>query len=98
MDQAELLTIIGGLYDKLVNDVANKVQARLQEGEHWNNVLDAWAANSLVLEDKVDSRIQSVVDTLDLDDPVRNALDNVGLDDMVVDAVRELDFTVSVSR
>lgn len=89
---------VAALFDHLVEAVAQRVLAKLQEGETLDNVLDAWAANSLVLEDKVDSRIQSVVDTLDLDDPVRNALDNVGLDDMVVDVVRELDFTVSVSR
>lgn len=95
MDQAELLSVIGGLYDKLVADVADRVQARLQEG----NALDAWLTNSLVLEDKVDSRIQSFVDTqLDLDDAVRQALDNVALDDMVVEIVRDMDFTVSVSR
>ena len=95
MDQAELLTIIGGLYDKLVADVADRVQARLQEG----NALDAWLANSLVLEDQIDSRIQAFVDTqLDLDDAVRQALDNIALDDMIVETVRDMDFTVSVSR
>lgn len=95
MDQAELLTIIGGLYDKLVADVADRVQARLQEG----NALDAWLTNSLVLEDQIDNRIQSFVDTqLDLDDAVRQALDNIALDDMIVETVRDMDFTVSVSR
>jgi len=95
MDQAELLTIIGGLYDKLVADVADRVQARLQEG----NALDAWLTNSLVLEDQIDNRIQVFVDTqMDLDDAVRQALDNIALDDMIVETVRDMDFTVSVSR
>ena len=95
MDQAELLTIIGGLYDKLVADVADRVQARLQEG----NALDAWLTNSLVLEDQIDNRIQVFVDTqIDLDDAVRQALDNIALDDMIVETVRDMDFTVSVSR
>lgn len=95
MDQAELLTIIGGLYDKLVADVADRVQARLQEG----NALDAWLTNSLVLEDQIDNRIQVFVDNqLDLDDAVRQALDNIALDDMIVETVRDMDFTVSVSR
>lgn len=90
---------VAALFDHLVETVAQRVLAKLQEGETLDNVLDAWAANSLVLEDKVDSRIQSFVDTqLDLDDAVRQALDNVALDDMVVDAVRELNFEVSVSR
>ena len=69
------------------------------EGLALDNVLDAWAMNSTVLEDQVGDQIQSFVDNqLDLDDAVRQALDNIDLDDMVMTAVQELEFSVRVSR
>lgn len=101
LDQADVLSIIGGLVDHLVNAVADRVLAQLNESlsTRIDNAMDSWAMNSMVLEDKMGEAVQSFVDTqLDLDDAVRQALDNVALDDMVVDAVRELNFEVSVSR
>lgn len=101
LDQADVLSIIGGLVDHLVNAVADRVLAQLNESlsTRIDNAMDSWAMNSMVLEDKMGEAVQSFVDTqLDLDDAVRQALDNVALDDMIVDAVRELNFEVSVSR
>ena len=113
---------IAALFDQLVEAVAQRVMAKLQEGDTLDNlvdavaqrvmakltggdgialdnVLDAWAMNSTVLEDKVGDQIQSFVDNqLDLDDAVRQALDNIDLDDMVMTAVQELEFNVRVSR
>ena len=99
LDQADVLTIVGGLLDHLVEAVAQRVMARLTEGDTLDNAMDAWAMNSSVLEDKVDDKVQSFVDNqLDLDDAVRQALDNIDLDDMVMTAVQELEFNVRVSR
>ena len=101
LDQADVLTIVGGLLDHLVEAVAQRVMAKLTGGDgiDLDNVLDAWAMNSTVLEDKVGDQIQSFVDNqLDLDDAVRQALDNIDLDDMVMTAVQELEFSVRVSR
>ena len=90
---------IAALFDQLVEAVAQRVMAKLTEGDTLDNAMDAWAMNSSVLEDKVDDKVQSFVDNqLDLDDAVRQALDNVDLDDMVMTAVQELEFSVRVSR
>ena len=99
LDQADVLTIVGGLLDHLVEAVAQRVMAKLTEGDTLDNAMDAWAMNSSVLEDKVDDKVQSFVDNqLDLDDAVRQALDNIDLDDMVMTAGQELEFNVRVSR
>ena len=99
LDQADVLSIVGGLLDHLVEAVSQRVLAKLTEGEALDNAMDAWAMNSLVLEDKIGDKVQSFVDNqLDLDDPVRQALDNIDLDDMVMSAVQELEFSVRVSR
>lgn len=90
---------IAALFDHLVEAVAQRVMAKLTEDDTLNNALDAWAMNSLVLEDKMGDKVQSFVDNqLDLDDSVRQALDNIDLDDMVMSAVQELEFSVRVSR
>lgn len=90
---------IAALFDQLVEAVAQRVMAKLTEGDTLDNAMDAWAMNSSVLEDKVDDKVQSFVDNqLDLDDAVRQALDNIDLDDMVMTAVQELEFNVRVSR
>ena len=90
---------IAALFDHLVEAVAQRVMAKLTEGDTLDNAMDAWAMNSSVLEDKVDDKVQSFVDNqLDLDDAVRQALDNIDLDDMVMTAVQELEFNVRVSR
>ena len=92
---------IAALFDHLVEAVAQRVMAKLTGGDGiaLDNVLDAWAMNSTVLDDKITDGVQSFVDNqLDLDDAVRQALDNVDLDDMVLEKVQELEFNVRVSR
>lgn len=99
MDQAEILSVIGGLFDTLVETVAQRVMTKLTEGDTLDNAMDAWAMNSTLLDDQIDNRVQTFVDTqLDLDDAVRQALDNIDMDDMVMSAVQELEFSVRVSR
>lgn len=90
---------VAALFDHLVEAVAQRVLAKLQEGDTLDNAMDAWAMNSTLLDDQIDNRVQTFVDTqLDLDDAVRQALDNIDMDDMVMSAVQELEFTVRVSR
>jgi hypothetical protein len=101
IDQADMLSIIGGLYDKLVSDVADRVQATLIDNitVQLEHAMDTWAMTSGTLEDKITEGVQSFVDNqLDVDDVVRGALDNLDLDDMVMTAVQELEFNVRVSR
>lgn len=90
---------IAALFDQLVEAVAQRVMAKLTEGDTLDNAMDAWAMNSSVLEDQIGDKVQSFADNqLDLDDAVKQALDNVDLDDMVMSAVQELEFSVRVSR
>ena len=91
---------LAALFDNLVDAVAQRVLAKLQEGEDLDNAMDAWAMNSTVLEDKIDDRVQTYVDNqLDMSEAVKNALeDDVDLDDLVMTAVQNLEFTVRVSR
>ena len=93
---------IAALFDHLVEAVAQRVMAKLTGGDgiDLDNVLDAWAMNSMVLEDKIDDRVQTYVDTqLDMSDVVKQALeDDVDLDDLVMTAVQNLEFNVRVSR
>jgi hypothetical protein len=101
IDQADMLSIIGGLYDKLVSDVADRVQATLIDNitVQLEHAMDTWAMTSGTLEDKITEGVQSFVDTqLDLDDVVRQALDNLDLHDQVLDIVQDLTFDVRVSR
>ena len=91
---------LAALFDNLVDAVAQRVLAKLKEGEDLDNAMDAWAMNSTVLEDKIDDRVQAYVDTqLDMSEAVKSALeDDVDLDDLVMTAVQNLEFHVRVSR
>jgi hypothetical protein len=51
MDQAQLLSLIGSMYDKLVNDVATQVQSQLNLG----TVTD-------IINESIDVRIKAVVE------------------------------------
>ena len=91
---------IAALFDHLVEAVAQRVMAKLQEGDTLDNLMDAWAMNSTLLEDKIGDGVQSFVDNqLDISDVVKQSLeDDCDLDDMVMTAVQNLEFTVRVSR
>jgi hypothetical protein len=51
MDQAQLLSLIGSMYDKLVNDVATQVQSQLNLG----TVTD-------IINESIDARVKAVVE------------------------------------
>lgn len=91
---------IAALFDQLVEAVAQRVLAKLKEDVGLDNLMDAWAMNSTILEDKIGDGVQSFVDNqLDISDVVKQSLeDDCDLDDMVMTAVQNLEFTVRVSR
>ena len=91
---------IAALFDQMVEAVAQRVMAKLQEGDTLDNLMDAWAMNSTILEDKIGDGVQSFVDNqLDISDVVKQSLeDDCDLDDMVMTAVQNLEFSVRVSR
>jgi hypothetical protein len=110
MDQSEMLTLLGGLYDKLVSDVAQRVQTELAgkvtEGalaaiEELKKDMDSRA--NACIEDWADNHLDDRLDTWatvhldidgDIDRYVRNDLD---IADLVKDAVQDLTFEVTVS-
>lgn len=85
MDQAALISILSGFYDKLVVDVADRVRSQLKT-EH-------------LIEEEVEAIIESWVENnLDLEDAAKEAIQN---SDHLADLIREtvkndLTFTVSV--
>ena len=85
MDQAALLSLIGSVYDKLVKDVADRVQSELGSKfvteEEVEGIIEAWTENNLDLEDAAREAIQNSDHLADL---IRETVKN------------DLTFTVSV--
>lgn len=83
MDQAELLTLVGSMYDKLVNDVAQRVTAKLDER------MNDWARSSTILEDRINGTVQDYVDNrVDLDDAIQSWMNN-NLEDELTSAMQD---------
>ena len=85
MDQAALISILSGFYDKLVADVADRVRSQLKT-EH-------------LIEEEVEAIIESWVENnLDLEDAAKEAVQNLDhLADLIRETVKnDLTFTVSV--
>lgn len=87
MDQAQMLSILGGVYDKLVSDVADAVISKMKAETQAVLALDAEALRS------------SLIELLNDDDQTREAVCNasvVYIDDQieqkVEDAMNDFDF------
>ena len=107
MDQADMLTQLGGMYDKLVNDVVAKVSAR-----DIALIDERIAEHKLVREDAIGDLVDEHIENLDdkISDWMSNNFDvedyNVGdaieswadrnLDDKINEAINNLTFTVNV--
>jgi len=109
MDQAEMLTLIGGLYKKLVNDVAEKVIATMNERPAIVDDAEMRSVAVAVFEELIEPAleqydpsdlVQQAIDDLDLDselnEKVDTAIENYDFDDKVTTAVRELHFEIKV--
>ena len=70
MDQADMLTQLGGMYDKLVNDVASKVEAKIMTNDKIDESIEEWM--TLNLRDKV----MSIVENDDIDDKISDWMSN----------------------
>lgn len=105
MDQAALLTILGNLYDKLVADVAERVQQQLNADSFADSLRSDWIDSRVEnrindwVNSNLDDQIESWVEhNLDLEDAAREAVQN---SDILADLIREtvkgdLTFTVIV--
>lgn len=96
MDQAEMLTLIGGLYDRLVNDVAEKVIAKT------GNYVAEGAAERIselaaqVFEERIEAALEKfdatevvsrAIDAHDFDSKIEAAIDNYDFDDKMESAI-----------
>ena len=110
MDQADMLSQLGSMYDKLVNDVASKVEAKIMTNDKIDESIDEWIKLNLrdrmmeMLEhDSVDDQISNwMSNNFDLDDynidgAIESWMDN-NIDDKVYDAVNSISFTVEIGR
>ena len=112
MDQAQLLSLIGSMYDKLVNDVATQVQSQLNLGtvtDLINQAVDARVA--AVVEDDFANlfrRVAAIEDkgihaNLVTEDALGDLIEswvenNMDLEDMVKEIIKDdLTFEVHVS-
>ena len=109
MDQADMLSQLGGIYDKLVNDVASKVEAKIMTNDKIDESIEEWM--TLNLRDKV----MSIVEDDDISDQISNWMSNnfdvedynVGdaieswadrnLEDKIQETINNLTFTVNVN-
>ena len=107
MDQADMLSQLGGMYDKLVNDVVAKVSARdialiddriaehkLVREDAIGDVVDEHIAN---LDDKIEDWMSNNfdLDNYDVDSSIESWMDN-NLREKVEEAIGNVEFNVTV--
>jgi len=68
MDQADMLSQLGGMYDKLVNDVAAKVSA--QDQENLDYKISGW------MDEHLREKMMDVLANEDIDDDISNWMSN----------------------
>ena len=109
MDQADMLSQLGGIYDKLVNDVASKVEAKIMTNDKIDESIEEWMTLNLrdkvmdiVADDDVDDQISNWMSNnfditdYNVDDAIDSWADN-NMDDKIQDAINNLTFSVTIS-
>ena len=112
MDQAELLAVISGMYDKLVTDVAERVLVKIDAviGQRFANARaeleETIAARIAVDEDALDDRITTWAENnLDVKGDVELYVDNyfdindhVDLGEKISEALDEIDWKEKINE
>ena len=106
MDQADLLSHWGGMYDKLVADVTAKITINTQV--EINASIDDWMDNNLrdkmmdiLANDDIDDQISNWmsnnfdVTDYNVDDAIESWMDN-NMDEKIQDAISNIEFSVTV--
>ena len=93
-DQAAMLATVGGLYHKLVKDVAAHVIATMAE----KPVFVCDAEMRAIAEDVFESKIEGALENYDCSDAVEEALGDHDIDSKVDDAVSEIDMDSKVEE
>jgi hypothetical protein len=83
------------MFAKIVESVTEQVAARV-EAMIATKLEEAF--DELDLEDKVERAVETQLENMDLEDKVERAVENIDLGDAVLEVIKELDFSVSVSR
>jgi hypothetical protein len=109
MDQADMLSQLGGIYDKLVNDVASKVEAKIMTNDKIDESIEEWMTlnlrdkvMSIVEDDDIDDQISNWMSNnfditdYNVDDAIESWADN-NMDDKIQEAISNLTFNVTVS-
>ena len=109
LDQADMLTQLGGMYDKLVNDVASKVEAKIMTNDKIDESIEEWMTlnlrdkvMSIVEDDDIDDQISNWMSNnfditdYNVDDAIESWADN-NMDDKIQEAINKLTFSVTVS-
>lgn len=90
LDQSEVLSIIGGLLDNLVDIVTERVTRKITSA-YLQTEIEAWADNHL--KDRLD---HWATYNLDIEGDIDRAIRDLDLSDTVRDAVQDLTFNVTV--
>ena len=104
-DQADMLSVFGSLYDKLVNDVASRVSTQFETktvetvcgwlSDNLDDRLDDWANNSMGFDDAVAVVIDRWIENnLDVSSQVESALEDFDLSDKIESAINDMDLVV----
>ena len=108
MDQADMLSQLGGMYDKLVNDVASKVEAKIMTNDKIDESIEEWMTlnlrdkvMSIVEDDDIDDQISNWMSNnfditdYNVDDAIESWADN-NMDEKIQDAISNIEFSVTV--
>lgn len=108
MDQADMLSQLGGMYDKLVNDVASKVEAKINHNidesiSQWmllnlrDKVMDIVADDDIDVDDQISNWMSNNFDLNDynVDYAIESWMDN-NMDEKIQDAISNIEFSVTV--
>ncbi len=105
MDQALMLSTLGGLYDKLVKDVAAQVVATMAEKPVF--VCDVrqqvvqktnWPEMRAIAVDVFEEKIDGALENYDCSDAVDAAIDALDISSKVEEAVDDLDISSKVEE
>jgi hypothetical protein len=112
MDQAELLAVISGMYDKLVTDVAERVLVKIDAviGQRFSDAraeLEATVAARIAVDEyALDDRIATwVQDNIDVDHDIDRYMsnqfdinDHVDFSDKISDALNDIDWKEKINE
>ena len=106
MDQAQLLTLIGSLYDKLVDDVAQRVIDRTRTALENDSAIMSAVEAAIVhyMETRfdidnyvdIDDKVGEAINDWDISDKISEEFENLDISDKVQDALEGARISVTL--